>query len=241
MKRDPVAVAKVLDESEPVTLEVLAPNLNKDYHVTPETLRTLAENFRRLWHLGIRPPLRLGHLFPDSPIEPPSVGTIAALDVKPGADGTPRLFAEVVGAPKLVRQALASRLYTRTSAEVTKRFELTDDERNLQSGCRGEVLTGVTLCGHHVPRIKALSDIIPLVDDAVAAPQAPLWAPEAPIRASLAFSDERRQPSLADLDSHIEAFAGVEAKYSEAWNEEKHPRDEHGRWAPVRHDGRSDK
>jgi len=67
MKRDPVAVAKVLDESQPVTLEVLAPMVREGYAVTTEALHTIAENFRALWPRGIRPVLRLGHLFPDSP------------------------------------------------------------------------------------------------------------------------------------------------------------------------------
>ncbi|HLY38585.1 MAG TPA: hypothetical protein VKU61_11150, partial [Candidatus Binatia bacterium] len=156
MKRDPVAVAKVLDESQPVTLEVLAPMVREGYAVTTEALHTIAENFRRLWPRGIRPVLRLGHLFPDSALEPPAIGHIVSVAVKPGTDGTPKLFAEAVDVPRIIRQALASRLYTRTSAEVTKHFELTDDEQNLRSGCSGPVLTGVTLTGHHLPRCKTL-------------------------------------------------------------------------------------
>ncbi len=167
--------ATLLDEAAPIELEVLSPGVHQGFPVTVETMRTMAENFAKLWRY-VRPPLRIGHYRPDSAMEPPQAGTVTALAVRPGHDGKPKLFAEVTGIPQLVRRALKQRLWSRTSAELCKEWAKTPDEANLRTGVTGPALVGVSLAGASLPVVKDLRDIVPLLDEPVALCEPPSLA-----------------------------------------------------------------
>lgn len=127
---------------------------------TEETLDLIAKNTNELIVAGKhRAPSKLGH--DDSQTFAklnglPAVGWVSRVFRK-GAS----LFADFVDVPKLVADAIQKKLYNSVSSEI-----YLDEHAKREFGVKGPVLRAVAWLGADVPKVKGMSPLAALMDDA---------------------------------------------------------------------------
>jgi uncharacterized coiled-coil protein SlyX len=140
-----------------IDVEVFAPGHWAGRDWTIAQIDQMVQNFPLLHPLGIRPPVKLGHT--DRQIlaqkdGQPALGWISGLT----RVGT-KLVATLGHVPDLLADLIRKKRYARVSSELYPMFELTDIEKNLMSGAKGCVLSGLALLGADVPEVKTLADL----------------------------------------------------------------------------------
>lgn len=110
----------------------------------------------------IKPPLKLGHsdaqILHGQKDGDPALGWVAGLR-RVGS----KLMATVADVPERLADLITKRRYRRVSSEVTLAFDKTGWEKNLHSGVRGKVLTGLALLGADLPAVATLEDLATLL------------------------------------------------------------------------------
>lgn len=110
----------------------------------------------------IKPPLKLGHddaqILRGQKDGDPALGWVSRLQ-RVGS----KLVATLANVPERLVDLMEKRRYRRVSSEVTLAFDQTGWEKNLQSGVRGKVLTGLALLGADLPAVATLDDLATLL------------------------------------------------------------------------------
>lgn len=131
---------------------------------TEQDLDEIVHNFGALY-TQVRPPLKLGHhngiqATPgQEPDSAPAFGWVGALRKAQGKSG-PVLVADFTHVPRVVRDLIQQRAYSRVSSEIYLGY--TDGNKGTQYG---KVLRAVALLGSAMPEVKTLQDITLLYRD----------------------------------------------------------------------------
>lgn len=130
---------------------------NRTLKVTEQDLEEIAANFEALKQY-IKPAIKLGHsdaqLLAGQTDGDPALGWVNGLR----RSGN-KLIATVTNVPQKLVELIRKRRYARVSSELLTKFEETGWERNLKTGRKGKVLTGVALLGADVPAVASLNDL----------------------------------------------------------------------------------